>query len=159
MRPEVRDVSEQDLRVRAATEDDAETIVDFNAAMAEETEDKGLDRQSLARGVATMLAQPSRGFYLIAERGGQVAGQLMVTYEWSDWRNGDFWWIQSVYVLPEHRRSGVYRSLHEAVVTRARESGACGVRLYVEQENEVAQQTYRSLAMSRTHYQLFETEF
>ena len=83
----------------------------------------------------------------------------MVTFEWSDWRNGDFWWIQSVYVPVEHRRSGVYRALHEAVATRAREAGACGVRLYVEQENEIAQQTYRRLGMSRTHYQLFETEF
>lgn len=147
------------LSVRPATSADANTIVDFNAAMAEETEDKGLDRASLAQGVARMLAEPSRGFYLIAERDGQVAGQLMVTFEWSDWRNGDFWWIQSVFVRAEHRRRGVYSALHAAVAERAREAGACGLRLYVEQENESAQATYRRLGMDRTHYQLFEVEF
>jgi len=147
------------LSVRPATSADHVSIVDFNAAMAVETEDKGLDRAALERGVARMLSEPEFGFYLIAEREGEVAGQLMVTFEWSDWRDGQFWWIQSVYVPRAFRRTGVYRALHEAVAARAREAGACGLRLYVEQENANAQEVYRRMGMDRTHYQLFEIEF
>ena len=147
------------LTVRPGRAADHATIVDFNAAMAAETEDKGLDRGALERGVSRMLAEPEHGFYLIAERGGEVAGQLMVTFEWSDWRDGQFWWIQSVYVPRGFRRTGVYRALHEAVAARARQAGACGLRLYVEQENAKAQEVYRRMGMDRTNYQLFEMEF
>lgn len=149
-----------EITVRPATADDAEVLVSFNRAMAEESEDKGLDVVVLRRGVNYLLEHPDEGFYLIAERGGHVAGSLMVTYEWSDWRNGRFWWIQSVYVLPEHRRTGVYRALHDHVRNRARgDSQACGLRLYVERDNRGAMATYRALGMTETHYRLYEEEF
>ncbi|EQD60926.1 GCN5-like N-acetyltransferase [mine drainage metagenome] len=147
------------LLIRDATPDDHVFLVDCAAAMALETEHKQLDAARLARGVQTLLAQPARGFYLIAERAGTRAGTLMVSYEWSDWRGGDFWWIQSVYVLPEARRGGVYRALHMATRTRAQSAGAVGLRLYVEQDNTRAQRSYAALGMRRTAYALFEQEF
>lgn len=150
----------RNIRVRAATADEAGLLVEFNRAMAEESEDKGLDVATLRRGVEYLLDHSAEGFYLVAERAGEVAGTLMVTYEWSDWRNGRFWWIQSVYVVPAHRRQGVYRALHEHVRERAREdSRACGLRLYVERENAGAMATYRALGMDETHYRLYEEEF
>lgn len=146
--------------VRLATVDDLELLVAFNLAMAEESEDKGLDAGVLGNGVRHLLTHPDDGFYLVAERAGEVAGSLMITYEWSDWRNGRFWWIQSVYVVPEHRRRGVYRSLHEHVRSLAlTDASACGLRLYVERENAGAMETYRALGMAETRYRLFEEEF
>lgn len=147
------------LLIRDATPDDHVFLVGCAAAMALETEHKQLDAARLARGVQTLLAQPARGFYLIAERAGTRVGTLMVSYEWSDWRGGDFWWIQSVYVLPEARRGGVYRALHMATRTRAQSAGAVGLRLYVEQDNTCAQRSYAALGMRRTAYALFEQEF
>ncbi|WP_297901390.1 GNAT family N-acetyltransferase [Metallibacterium sp.] len=147
------------LLIRDATPDDHVFLVGCAAAMALETEHKQLDAARLARGVQTLLAQPARGFYLIAERAGTRVGTLMVSYEWSDWRGGDFWWIQSVYVLPEARRGGVYRALHMATRTRAQSAGAVGLRLYVEQDNTRAQRSYAALGMRRTAYALFEQEF
>ena len=145
-------------RLRSASPADVPVIAAFNAAMARETEGKELDPARLEAGVRGLLDEESRGFYLLAERGGELVGQLMVTYEWSDWRNGTFWWIQSVFVAAPHRRSGVYRALHDEVQRRAREAGACGLRLYVEQENAAAQATYRALGMDATRYLLFEVE-
>ena len=147
------------LLIRDATPDDHVFLVGCAAAMALETEHKQLDAARLARGVQTLLAQPARGFYLIAERAGTRVGTLMVSYEWSDWRGGDFWWIQSVYVLPEARHGGVYRALHMATRTRAQSAGAVGLRLYVEQDNTRAQRSYAALGMRRTAYALFEQEF
>ena len=147
------------LLIRDATPDDHVFLVGCAAAMALETEHKQLDAARLARGVQTLLAQPARGFYLIAERAGTRVGTLMVSYEWSDWRGGDFWWIQSVDVLPEARRGGVYRALHMATRTRAQSAGAVGLRLYVEQDNTRAQRSYAALGMRRTAYALFEQEF
>lgn len=145
---------------RPARTDEAGLLVDFNRAMAEESEDKGLDTATLQRGVEYLLDHPADGFYLIAERNGEVAGSLMVTYEWSDWRNGRFWWIQSVYVLPAHRRRGVYRVLHDKVRDMARaDAEACGLRLYVERDNDGAMATYRALGMHETHYRMYEEEF
>lgn len=150
----------EDVKVRPATAGDTERLVDFNRAMAEESEDKGLDVATLRRGVGHLLAHPAEGFYLMAERHGEPAGALMVTYEWSDWRNGRFWWIQSVYVRPEHRRRGVYRALHDHVRERARrDAEACGLRLYVERENTGAMATYRALGMVETRYRMYEEEF
>ena len=143
--------------VRAARADDAAALVDFNLAMALETEDKRLDRVVLAAGVAAVLGEPRRGFYLVAEVGGRVAGCLMITYEWSDWRNGEWWWFQSVYVHPEHRRGGVFAALYAEIERRARSApGVIGVRLYVERENAKAQRVYESLGMERTHYAMYE---
>lgn len=148
------------VRIRPASAADAGLLVEFNRAMAAESEDKGLDVATLERGVEHLLGHPDDGFYVMAERHGQPAGCLMVTYEWSDWRNGRFWWIQSVYVLPQHRRSGVYRALHAHVRERAgRDPEACGLRLYVERDNAGAMATYRALGMIETRYRLYEEEF
>jgi len=147
------------LTIRLATDDDVSNLRAWNAAMAWETEHRRLDETVLERGVRGVLAQPRRGFYLVAEREGVAVGGLLVTYEWSDWRNGDFWWIQSVYVIPAARRGGVFRALHAEVNRRAREAGAVGVRLYVETENERAQATYSQLGMQRCPYWMYETDF
>lgn len=149
-----------DIHVHAAKTGHLELLVDFNRRMASESEDKGLDDVTLRRGVEYLLQHPRDGFYLVAEHAGKVAGSLMVTYEWSDWRNGRFWWIQSVYVLPEARRQGVYRALHEHVRQQAhRDPEACGIRLYVERDNAGAMATYQALGMAETHYRLYEEEF
>ena len=151
--------------IRRARAEDGPVVAANNVAMARETEAVDLDADRVAAGVRAVLADPGKGFYLIAEAPdpvsgrARVVGQLMVTFEWSDWRDGQFWWIQSVYVPRAFRRTGVYRALHEAVAARAREAGACGLRLYVEQENANAQEVYRRMGMDRTNYQLFEIEF
>lgn len=149
--------------VRSATTDDISILVEFNRAMAAESEDKGLHEDTLQRGITYLLEHPDEGFYLVAQLNApnvQVAGALMVTFEWSDWRNGRFWWIQSVYVNPDQRRQGVYSALHGAVRDRAsRDPQACGIRLYVEKENVGAQATYASLGMIETAYRLYEEEF
>lgn len=148
------------IRVRAAGADDVAVIVAFNQAMALESEDKGLDEATLTGGVSYLLDHEDEGLYLLAELDGEVAGTLMLTFEWSDWRNGRFWWIQSVYVAQPFRRRGVYRALHEAAKARAREDPqCCGIRLYVEKDNTTAQSTYRALGMRETDYLLFEEEF
>ena len=142
---------------RAAAPADVETIASFNEAMATETEGKTLDPATIRAGVRGLFARPDLGFYVVAEDGGRIVGQLMITYEWSDWRDGVFWWIQSVYVRPEVRGKGVYRALHEHVRAMAKAAGGvCGFRLYVEKENAAAQETYRRLGMHETPYVLFE---
>lgn len=146
-------------QIRDARPDDHGFLVECAAAMALETEHRHLDPARLAGGVRTLLAEPARGFYLLAERAGQRVGTLMVTYEWSDWRGGDFWWIQSVYVLPAARQTGVYRALHQTTRERARGAGAAGLRLYVERDNARAQATYAAQGMQRTPYALFEEDF
>ena len=146
--------------VRQATLDDLETIVRLNAAMALETEAKTLDQDTLRAGVSRLLSDDLRGFYLLAESAGQIVGQLMVTFEWSDWRNAYFWWIQSVYVAPEFRRKGVYRLLESRVKSQAQQQGdVCGIRLYVDRDNLVAQRVYTNLGMTHARYDLFEVEF
>ena len=135
---------------------DAATIAKFNSAIARETEDKRLDADVVGPGVATLLADPSKGRYWVAESGGQIVGQLMVTYEWSDWRNGVFWWVQSVYVRADHRRQGIYRRLYQHVKQLAASHDVCGFRLYVERDNAVAQQTYAAMGMHETVYKMFE---
>lgn len=147
------------IRVREASAADEAVLVEHNSEMARETEGIALDRDRLRQGVSALLADPSKGWYLVAEAEGRVVGQLMITREWSDWRNGWFWWIQSVRVEPAWRRRGVYRALHRECERRAREAGACGLRLYVERSNGGAQSTYLALGMTRSHYDLFETVF
>ena len=149
-----------DLKIRAARRADIDALVEFNAAMARETEHKTLDPEILQPGVTAIFDEPQRGFYLVAESDGEPIGCLMITYEWSDWRNGDWWWLQSVYVVPAHRRGGIFRALYRQVEEKARNTaGVIGLRLYVERENATAQRTYASLGMSETAYRLFETEF
>jgi ribosomal protein S18 acetylase RimI-like enzyme len=145
------------MQVRLATPQDAPVLVEFNAAMALETEQKELLPDVIGAGVHSLLGNPAAGFYLVAEKDDRVVGSLMITKEWSDWRNGTFWWIQSVYVRPEFRRQGVYRSLYCHVQDMAAQDPAvCGFRLYVERENERAQATYGALGMKQTHYLVFE---
>ena len=148
------------LEIRLAGFGDVETVSAYNAAMALETEDLELDLERLTAGVSAVVADPAKGFYLVAEEEGAVAGQLLITYEWSDWRNGVFWWVQSVYVRPENRGRGVYSALYQDAVCRAREAGdVCGLRLYVERENVRAQATYKKLGMQPTVYEMYETDF
>ena len=148
-------------RIRAAGPGDIALLARFNQTMAQESEDKPLDLVRLTAGIGALFDRPADGYYLIAEDArGQPAGALMLTFEWSDWRNGRFWWIQSVFVLPEHRRTGVYRALHEHVREAARaDPECCGLRLYVEHENTGAMATYRAMGMVETHYRLYEEEF
>ena len=146
--------------IRVGQAQDAAALTEFNIAMALETESRRLDRDTVIAGVLSLLGNPAAGFYMVAEQNGQVVAGLMVTFEWSDWRNGCFWWIQSVYVLPSHRRRGIFTRLYQAVKTMAEaREDICGLRLYVEQNNAVAQSTYESLGMDETHYDMYEIEF
>ena len=146
--------------MRWATLADLDTVVAFNAAMARETEGKELDLARVRAGVEAVLGDAKKGFYLVAEAEGQVVGQLLLTTEWSDWRNALFWWVQSVYVATHHRRQGVYCALDNYLRTEARRRGdVCGLRLYVARTNRVAQQVYANLGMVRSHYDMYEVEF
>lgn len=146
--------------IRAPTIIDMETIVEYNIRMAMETENKALDRATVTAGVQGMLAQPSRGRYYLAANQDGVLGQLMLTYEWSDWRNGDIWWIQSVYVHPDHRQRGIYRALHQHVRTQAQQTpGVVGLRLYVEFHNQRAVSVYERQGMVDAHYRVMEEIF
>jgi len=139
--------------MRDATVDDLSTIVDYNCRLAKETEDKTLDTALITPGVAAMLADPGKGRYWIAAVDGEIAGQIGVTYEWSDWRNATLWWIQSVYVSKSHRRQGVYSAMYAHLKSLiAQDDSICGLRLYVEKENTRAQATYRSLGMGEPRY-------
>ena len=147
------------MQIRTAKAEDVDALVEFNQAMALETEGKRLDPDILRAGVSAVFADAKKGFYVVADEGGSVAAGLMVTTEWSDWRNGWFWWIQSVYVRPEHRGIGLYGQMYEFVKERAAEAGdICGFRLYVEKENERAQRVYEKLGMERTYYLMYEEE-
>jgi len=145
------------MQIRLAGIDDIDTLVNFNQQMAMETENKVLNEITLKKGVSRLIEDQNKGFYLVAEQDAQVLGSLMVTTEWSDWRNGVFWWIQSVYVTPAFRRQGIYAKLYAKVKVLAGEAeNVCGFRLYVEKENIIAQQTYKTLGMSESHYLMFE---
>ncbi|MDC0979073.1 GNAT family N-acetyltransferase [Gammaproteobacteria bacterium] len=143
--------------IRSASPDDISDIAQFNIAMAQETEERQLDPETIQSGVSGVIQNHAHGFYLIAERDQVAVGSLLITFEWSDWRNGTLWWIQSVYVKPEHRRTGVFKALYDAVIARARAAKSVrGIRLYVEQENLDAQSVYQKLSMQKTPYQMFE---
>jgi GNAT superfamily N-acetyltransferase len=147
-----------EITVRKATPTDAAVLVRFNAAMAEETEGKKLNLEILGAGVRAVFEEPSRGFYVVAEIAGVAIGSLLVTPEWSDWRNARYWWVQSVYIDPAHRKKGVYKALHRYVEGLARESGdVCGIRLYVDSENSTAKAVYERLGMTRSRYEFFES--
>ena len=151
---------EFEVLVREATMRDTEAIVGFQSAMALETEGKTLDVDTLRTGVRSVIEDPSKGYYLIAEVDGKPVGDLMVTYEWSDWRSMTFLWIQSVFVDSDWRRRGVYRAMHNHVVNTAeRDPSLCGVRLYVDRDNHGAQRTYERLGMSKSHYDMYEIDF
>ncbi|HEX8638782.1 MAG TPA: GNAT family N-acetyltransferase [Pyrinomonadaceae bacterium] len=145
------------MNIRTAQKEDVASLVEFNQAMALETEGKRLDFETLRGGVEAVFGDSKKGFYVIAESDGAIVGGLMVTYEWSDWRNSWFWWIQSVYIMPQLRGKGVYRMLYDFVKAKAaREKSVCGFRLYVERENERAQRVYEKLGMEASHYLMYE---
>ncbi len=146
--------------IRLANAGDVSMLAQNHRAMALETEGKTLDTETTRKGTQAVIEDAAKGFYLVAEREGVTVGQLLVTFEWSDWRTGTFWWIQSVYVAEGARRTGVYRALHDHVLAKAREDkNVCGVRLYVDKDNARAQATYAALGMSPAHYDFFEIDF
>jgi ribosomal protein S18 acetylase RimI-like enzyme len=145
--------------VRPARLDDLDALVAFNRAMAAETEGLELDPGTLREGVLAVLEGRAPALYRVIEDDGGVAGQLMVTFEWSDWRARQVWWVQSVYVAPRARRRGLYRRLYAAVMAEAEAAGAAGVRLYVDARNAAAQEVYRRLGMDGDHYRVFERMF
>jgi ribosomal protein S18 acetylase RimI-like enzyme len=147
------------IEIRPARPEDAGVIAAYNSAMALETEHKHLDPATLLAGVERAIAQPEGARYFLADVDGRVAGQLMITFEWSDWRNGMFWWIQSVYVPPEFRSRGIFKQLYQHVEELARQASACGLRLYVERENVRAQEVYRRLGMADAGYAVFEKDW
>jgi GNAT superfamily N-acetyltransferase len=148
------------LTIRPARPADAAVIADFNSRLAWETEQRRLASATVRRGVEALLSDPAKGIYFVAEVEGKVVGQLLITYEWSDWRNGNFWWIQSVYVAADFRQAGVFRALFDEVRRRARDRhDVCGLRLYVERHNTRAQQAYEKLGMGRAHYEIFELDW
>ena len=145
------------LLIRRAQKQDAAALVEFNRAMAQETEGKDLPLEIITAGVDGLFDRPEYGFYLVAELEGEIVGGLMVTFEWSDWRNGLFWWIQSVYIRPAHRQRKIYAQMYTYVKQLAeRQGNVCGFRLYVEKENERAQRVYERLGMQETHYKMYE---
>ena len=145
------------MLIRKATAQDLTALVQFNQAMAQETEGLALDETTLTQGVSTLLSHPEKGFYLVAELAGEIVGSLMVTFEWSDWRAKDYYWIQSVYIRPQNRRQGIYGKLYNEVKHLAElNGGAASFRLYVEQENISAQQTYQALGMKQSYYLMYE---
>ena len=148
---------QDDPEIRLARPEDAAAIVDFQIRMARETEGMELDLPTVSRGVQAVFDDPAKGQYWVADLDGRVVGSLLTTYEWSDWRNGTVIWVQSVYVPPELRRSGIYRRLYEHLRERVLASpGLMGIRLYVDRRNAAAQGVYERLGMSREHYEMFE---
>ena len=147
----------QGINLRMATVRDIDNITLFNTEMAFETESIYLDQADLRHGIAAVLSDSNLGFYLISELEGVVIGQILITKEWSDWRNGWFWWIQSVFVEPNRRRMGVYSAMYKKIVDMAGSEGnVCGLRLYVDRDNLSAKQVYSHLGMSQSHYDLYE---
>lgn len=144
------------LILRRATPADAATIVEFNSRLALESEGKSLDPVMLFAGVTAILADDAKGFYTMAERDSVAVGQTMITREWSDWRNGWFWWIQSVYVREDSRGTGVFQSIFRRLQQEAQSENAIGLRLYFDRDNERAVKVYRKLGMHDTNYGLLE---
>ena len=143
--------------IRSARPADAPVIAEFNCRLARESEGTELEPPVVAEGVAALLADPGKGNYFVACDGEEILGQLAITFEWSDWRNGWFWWIQSVYILPKYRGKSIYSQLYDFVKRQASMQGnVCGFRLYVEKENEHAQAVYKKLGMEETYYLMFE---
>jgi GNAT superfamily N-acetyltransferase len=142
--------------IRKATSEDAEVIIDFQQKMAWETEKMTLETETIHKGVYSVFADPTLGQYWVAEEKGNVVASLLITYEWSDWRNSKVWWFQSVYVLPESRRKGIFRSMYHHIKNEADKEGVAGLRLYVETNNSKAQHTYEALGMQSLHYKMFE---
>ncbi len=148
------------VTIRPARRADLEVIVEFNDRLARESESKELDQACLRQGVEAFLADPGKGRYFVAEEAGQILGQCSITYEWSDWHNGWYWWFQSVYVRADARGKGVFRRLFEHVQEEAKRSGQVpSLRLYVDESNHSAQAIYQHLGMRRSGYFVLEKKF
>lgn len=144
------------ISIRKATRNDAVAIIEFQIRMAWETEEYTLDRDIVTRGVNSVFDDSSHGQYWVADDDGSVVASLLITYEWSDWRNTRVWWFQSVYVIPEYRRKGIFRSMYSHIKTEAEKQNIAGLRLYVETNNDRARNTYEALGMSSIHYAMYE---
>lgn len=142
--------------IRYAKLSDVDAIVQFNLEMAYETEGISLSVEKLTDGVKAVFDDNTKGFYVIAESDNKPVGQALVTYEWSDWRNAIFWWIQSVYVVPEYRGAGIFKEIFNYIRSTAESSNVCGIRLYVERNNHIAKSVYKRLGMEESHYDLYE---
>ena len=147
-----------DYNISKALPDDADAIVQFQMAMAMETEGVTLDRERVQQGVSAVMKDESRGVYIVAKAGAATIGSLMITREWSDWTNRWYWWVQSVYVLPDYRKKGVFKTLYSCVKELAKEAGVSKVRLYVDRGNRLAQTAYEKLGMAECHYLMYEEE-
>lgn len=144
------------LAIRPATPADLPALIHGNTSLAWETERKKLDDPTLRRGIENLLSDAHKGFYTVAEVDGRIVGHMLITFEFSDWRDGFYWWIQSVYIWPEFRRAGVFRQIFQHVQARAlADPGVIGLRLYVERDNERAQKTYTALGLEEEPYFLF----
>jgi GNAT superfamily N-acetyltransferase len=144
------------ITIRKAKPEDASIIIDFQQKMAWETEQMTLIPEIITKGVNAVFGDPSRGQYWVAEEKGNVFASLLITNEWSDWRNTNVWWFQSVYVMPAYRRTGIFRSMYLHIRNEADKQGVAGLRLYVESRNSVAQKTYFALGMKSDHYIMYE---
>ncbi len=145
------------VMIRRGNIKDLDTIVKYNYNLAKETENLELDKEILKKGVRTALEDNGNGIYFVYEKDDMVVGQIMITKEWSDWRNGDYWWIQSVYVNKDYRGQGIFTQLFDYVKYLAeRSNNVCSLRLYVEKKNERAKDTYKSKGMKETHYLMYE---
>jgi len=144
------------ITVRKAVPDDAAVIIDFQQKMAWETEKMTLAPETVTKGVNAVFRDSSRGEYYIAESHGIVVASLLITFEWSDWRNRNVWWFQSVYVIPELRRQGIFRKMYLFIKDKAEKEGVAGLRLYVETGNTRAKKTYEALGMNSEHYSFYE---
>jgi len=154
---------QNDIAIRKAGLKDAETIANLNIRMAEETEGRKIDKDVASKGVEAVMKDPHKGFYLVAEKRSipvRIVGQLLITFEWSDWRNKYFWWIQSVYVDKKYRNKKIFSRLYGRVVEMAKyRKDVSGLRLYVEEHNEAAKKVYQALGLKRTSYEMYEVEF
>ncbi len=153
-------MSETKILVRQANLDDVAIIAEFNIALCRETEHRELDRETVLKGVERFLSEPARGRYFVVTVDGQVVGQTAHTFEWSDWRNGEIWWIQSVYIHAEYRSKGLFRALFSHIKSLGEaDSDCCGIRLYMERDNETARQSYLRLGFHEAGYEVFELLF
>jgi GNAT superfamily N-acetyltransferase len=142
--------------IRQAKPSDADSIIDFQQKMAWETENLELVPEIISKGVKAVFNDHSKGQYYVAESAGKVIASLLITYEWSDWRNTNVWWFQSVYVLPGFRRTGIFREMYSFIKQEAEEQNIAGLRLYVETNNTRAQKTYEAMGMRSEHYTMYE---
>jgi len=146
------------MRIRNASLEDAETVARFNVLLARESENEELDYRTVLKGVRTLLLDERKGFYLVALDKGEIVGQVMITYEWSDWRNRNVWWLQSVYVARPWRKKGVFRELFEEVWLRATKEGVGLLRLYVHGANRKALEVYRRMGMEKSPYSVYQMD-